>query len=104
MAQLDSTFHQAAVEASGGGTRVDGTLHQAAVEASGGGRQECRDAIGEYLHQAVVEASDGGAHLEALHLFLIDACLRGSQPGCGRSIGWQCVVDRSFRWRKASVT
>ena len=38
MTQLDSTLHQAAVEASGGGTSVDRTaLHQAAVEASGGG-------------------------------------------------------------------
>ena len=46
MTQMESTFHQAAVEASGGGTRVDSTLHQAAVEASGGGKQECRDAIG----------------------------------------------------------
>ena len=37
MKQLESTLHQEAVEASGGGTSVDRTaLHQAAVEASGG--------------------------------------------------------------------
>ena len=35
--------HQAAVEASGGGTQVDGTLHQAAVED---GTYMWRDAIG----------------------------------------------------------
>ena len=32
------TLHQAAVEASGGGTSVDCTLHKAAVETSGGGK------------------------------------------------------------------
>ena len=36
--QVESTLHQAAVEAFGGGTSVDRTaLHKAAVEASGDG-------------------------------------------------------------------
>ena len=37
MTQTESTFLQAAVEASGGGTRADVSLHQATVEVSEGG-------------------------------------------------------------------
>ena len=40
MKQLESTLHQAAVEASGGGTSVDrAALHQAAVEPLAAGRR-----------------------------------------------------------------
>ena len=45
----NSTFLQAAVEGSGGGTQLDSTFHQAAVEASDGRAQ-----VDSTLHQAAV--------------------------------------------------